>query len=250
MSLRRRARAAARKAAGSDGWSGTHFAALPLPFFEALSRNLVLDGAPLPETWLSVKVVGVPKPEGGTDTFPSELCGSIPGRRVEDVHQVLDALCSCRPRQRQEQYAGYKADLRKCYDQVVMEFAIQAWVHLGGSGRIASLLRRFYNFQQRFVSVQGVFARDPVIGAQSLLHFCPFSSTRSPLFGLVVCGSASLLFVFAPTWTTGPSGCKAGTPLGLWWRWRRTWWRSTLVLSGCCCPVAVSWKLSWSSTVL
>ena len=201
--LRRSPRATARKAAGNDGWSGTHFAALPLPFFESSTQiwNLVLDGAPLPQPWLSVKVVGMPKPEGGTRplalaslawrlgatvllrdlaqwpqrTLPSELCGSIRGRQVEGVHKALDALCSSRPRQRQEQYAGYKADLRRCYDQVVPEFAIQAWEHLGGSLRVASLLRRFYTFQQCFVSVKGVFSTNPVVGAQSLLQGCPFS---------------------------------------------------------------------------
>ena len=198
--LWRRARASKGRAAGADGWKGSHFAALPRPFFNSLATiwRLILDGAAIPEPWLVVRVVCVPKAEGGGTrplalaslawrlgaavllrdlkawqqrVFPTELCGGIPGRQVGDVHQALFEVMD-RPG---AVYAGYKADLRKCFDQVVPEFAIQAWEHLGGPRHVARLLRRFYNGLSRWVGVQGIFARDALVGSHSLLQGCPCS---------------------------------------------------------------------------
>ena len=66
-SLLRVARAAARKAAGLDGWKGSHWKALPKAFFDLLASiwNAVLDGAPLPAAWVQVRVCLILKDDGG-----------------------------------------------------------------------------------------------------------------------------------------------------------------------------------------
>ena len=66
--LLRRARRAKTKAGGLDGWSGALFAQLPLAFFDCLSQvwQLVLRGHGVPEGWRQVRVVAIPKPDGGT----------------------------------------------------------------------------------------------------------------------------------------------------------------------------------------
>ncbi|CAE7484929.1 unnamed protein product, partial [Symbiodinium sp. CCMP2456] len=65
--LLRRARASARKAAGTDGWSGAHFSTLPLGFYEGLAAiwTLILEDAPLPSAWLQVRTALINKADGG-----------------------------------------------------------------------------------------------------------------------------------------------------------------------------------------
>ena len=95
-----------RKAAGTDGWLVSHWAVLPVQFFEKLAVvwNMVLDGASIPASWLQVRICTIPKPTGGdrplaiaalawrlgatviarelwvARVFPAELYGGMPGR--------------------------------------------------------------------------------------------------------------------------------------------------------------------------
>ena len=70
--LHRRAKASARKAAGSDDWSGRLWRGLPLEFFDSLAAiwNLVLKGASIPAAWLQVRICLIPKEEGGQRLWP------------------------------------------------------------------------------------------------------------------------------------------------------------------------------------
>ena len=66
--LRRRALRAKLKAGGLDGWSGALFARLPQAFFDRLAQvwHLVLAGRGFPESWRQIRVVAIPKPDGGS----------------------------------------------------------------------------------------------------------------------------------------------------------------------------------------
>ena len=198
--LLRRAGAAARKAAGCDGWAGRHWKALPPPFFELLADvwNAVLRGAPLPGTWSQVRVCLIPKPDGGErplaiaalawrlgasalvqklapwigQTLPHEIYGGMPGRGIDDVHALLT----------HEMYgpgsgalAGCKADVRKCYDSADPRLAIECLRHMGAPTNILDVLGRFYMSHERWLQIDGHCARSGIGGAKALLQGCPFS---------------------------------------------------------------------------
>ena len=199
--LYRRARAAARKAAGCDDWSGRLWRALPLEFFVALADiwNSVLAGAPIPEAWTQVRICLIPKEEGGQrplaiaalawrlgasavvqqltgwikTVFPHELYGGLPERSIADVHYKLTHALFVQ--QAGGPLAGCKADVRKCFDTADPRLAVLCLRALGAPENMLDVIGRFYEVHTRWLSVDGMFARSPVVGAAALLQGCPFS---------------------------------------------------------------------------
>ena len=199
--LYRRARAAARKAAGCDDWSGRLWRALPLEFFVALADiwNSVLAGAPIPESWTQVRICLIPKEEGGQrplaiaalawrlgasavvqqlngwirTVFPHELYGGLPERSIADVHYKLTHALFVQ--QAGGPLAGCKADVRKCFDTADPRLAVLCLRALGAPESMLDVIGRFYEVHTRWLSVDGMFARHPVVGAAALLQGCPFS---------------------------------------------------------------------------
>ncbi|CAE7741710.1 unnamed protein product [Symbiodinium sp. CCMP2592] len=199
--LLRLAKAAARKAAGLDGWTGSLWKALPKAFFDLLAAvwNAVLDGAPLPAAWVQVRVCLIPKDDGGLrplaiaalawrlgatclvrqltgwvhEVFPAELFGGMPHRGIDDVHAALsNALFLQRGG---GPLAGCKADVKKCFDSADPKLAVQCMRRLGAPENVLTVIERFYQLHERWLMVEGACARHPVVEAAALLQGCPFS---------------------------------------------------------------------------
>ena len=201
-SLFARFRASIRKATGLDGWGAAAFVSAGLPACEALAQlwALCLQTAELPAAWRRIRVALLPKPEGGLRPisvasaayracmtcllragrpwFQSwadpELVGGVPGRSMAQTHDELftalhDALSS------RQALVGAKQDIRKCFDTVQWDLALQAWFWLGAPAPLVSLLRAFYEGQQRWVAVRGHFASSCVAPTRGLLQGCPAS---------------------------------------------------------------------------
>ena len=199
--LLRRARRAKTKAGGLDGWSGALFAQLPLAFFDGLARvwQLVLRGHGVPEGWRQVRVVAIPKPDGGSRPLaltqmawrvgssellsqlrawfgrwmPRELCGGLPDRSADIIHADLGEYVQQRSTSRT--FVGCKADVRKCFDRVSPEVALRVMRWWGAPTWLLSVLASFYDGQERWVAAAGCFAAKPVRSNCSLLQGCPFS---------------------------------------------------------------------------
>ena len=199
--LLRRACKARAKAGGLDGWSGALFAKLPLHFYDRLADvwRLVLKGCGVPEGWRQVRVVAIPKPDGGSrplaltqmawrvgasellsqlrawfgQWMPSELCGGLPGRSADTIHQDLGVFVQKRATSRS--FVGCKADVRKCFDRVSPTVALRVLQWWGAPTWLLAVLRDFYNRQERWVAASGCFAPTQVSATCSLLQGCPFS---------------------------------------------------------------------------
>ena len=199
--LLRRARKAKAKAGGLDGWTGTLFAQLPSLFFDRLADvwRLVLCGNGVPEGWRQVRVVAIPKPDGGSRPLaltqmawrvgasellsqlrawfgawmPPELCGGLPGRSADTVHQDLGVFVQQRATSRS--FVGCKADVRKCFDRVSPTVALRVLRWWGAPQWLLQVLASFYDQQERWVAAAGCYATTPVAATCSLLQGCPFS---------------------------------------------------------------------------
>ena len=199
--LRRRALRAKLKAGGLDGWSGALFARLPQAFFDRLAQvwHLVLAGRGFPESWRQIRVVAIPKPDGGSRPLaltqmawrvgasellsqlrswfsgwmPRELCGGLPGRSADTIHEDLGGFIQQRATARS--FVGCKADVRKCFDRVSPTVALRVLRWWGAPRWLLDLLETFYQRQERWVTAAGCFAPRPVASNCSLLQGCPFS---------------------------------------------------------------------------
>ena len=202
MALQKRAGAARRKAAGLDDWTAEQWSALPLDFFQAMADvwNLVLGGAAMPPAWAQVRIALIPK-EGGDwrplaiatlawrlgvselihqtsawveSWMPDELFGGIGGRGIDQIHERLaEELASAK--YGDQPLAGYKADIRKCFDGVAPDIALMALHWVGAPSELVQVLTDFYSRQQRWLSVRGSFAPGAVPHKASILQGCPAS---------------------------------------------------------------------------
>ena len=232
--LRRRARAAGRKAAGCDGWAGRHWKSLPEAFYDRLAAvwRAVLRGAPLPAAWTQVRVCLIPKPDGGErplaiaalawrlgasalvqklapwigQVMPQEIYGGMPGRGIDDIHALLA----------HEMYghgvgalAGCKADVRKCYDSADPRLAMECLRNMGAPTNVLEVLGRFYEAHERWLQIDGHCARTSIGGAAALLQGCPFS----PL-----CLGAMMAF-----WVTQVKKANTGCTLAIYLDDRSLW---------------------------
>ncbi|CAE7565631.1 Cacna1h, partial [Symbiodinium pilosum] len=140
--LHRRAKASARKAAGSDDWSGRLWRGLPLEFFDSLAAiwNLVLKGASIPAAWLGATAVVQQLAGWITAVFPPDLYGGLPGRCAEDIHfRLTHALFVQRAG---GPLAGCKADVKKCFDTADPKLAILCLRALGAPEPMLDVIDR------------------------------------------------------------------------------------------------------------
>ncbi|CAE8687780.1 unnamed protein product, partial [Polarella glacialis] len=200
--LKHVARKAVGKSAGPDEWTADAWMCLLDEFFERLAEvwNLVLDGAELPEPWLEVRCVLIPKAEGGVRPIsvaalawrigmasvlrmvqpwveqwaPEELVGGLSKRSADELHErlqsaIADALA------RRATLAGAKLDVKKCFDSVKPDQACYIWRRLGAPEQLVSVISRFYSGHRRWMEWQGACARAPVSCTRGLLQGCPAS---------------------------------------------------------------------------
>jgi len=171
--LRRIINANTGKAAGTDEWAPAQWALLPDGFFNALAAlwNLILHGdAPLPEAWLQVRVILIPK-EGGwrplsiatiawriglaailkRTTFRSwiqswlteEVAGGVPGAAAADIHSILkEGIFECT--QEEMNFAGAKVDLQKCFDKASAHIGVEILQQLGLPSTLGRTILQFY----------------------------------------------------------------------------------------------------------
>ena len=169
---------------------------MPINFFHALASlwRVVLQTSKVPEPWLAVRCVLIPKDIGlrpisvaslawrtGTGVLahqlahwfnswtPPELVGGLKGRSVATVHEQLHndlqwpSIC------------GAKIDIAKCFDHVHVKQALLIWEKLGAPRSVTSLLQAFYSGQTKVMEWQGFSARKPIECTRGLLQGCPLS---------------------------------------------------------------------------
>ena len=190
------------KSAGLDGWAGTMLVRLPACFWDALASlwNSALDCGSLPAAWTQIRVSLIPKTDGGhrplavasvlwrivgkavisrlrswqLEWAHPALIGAMPGRGMGMLHSAMsESLASAR--RRGATFAGFKADVKKCFDSIDIRQALQTAEWLGLPPCLSRLLLVFYGEQRRFVSWQGVFAEGAIRPSRGLLQGCPFS---------------------------------------------------------------------------
>lgn len=203
--LKRIVDANVRKACGIDEWTPLAWSLLPESFFDGLAAvwNVVIHaGAKIPKAWLQVRVVLLPKEEGGlrplsiavlawrtglaailkrTDWrqwicgwLTEEIAGGVPGASPQDIHdQLKEDILNCI--HEGEDFCGGKVDLRKCFDKASAEIGIALLVRLGMPKEIATLLKNFYAEHEKYFEKDGAVARDAVKVINSLLQGCPMS---------------------------------------------------------------------------
>ena len=197
-----RFKATAKKSTGLDGWGSAAFVAAGPAASEVLAQlwAACLEFSTMPGIWKHIRVALLPKPDGTLrpisiasaayrtcmtcllracrEWFLSwadpELVGGIPGRDMSRTH---DALFSSllEARNRHLAFVGAKQDVRKCFDTVQWDLALQAWTWLGAPPKLVSLLRCFYSNQMRWLAVRGHFAKESVVPTRSILQGCPAS---------------------------------------------------------------------------
>ena len=200
--LRKIAKASQHKASGMDGWAGTALASLPSVFWSALSDlwDAALTFGCLPDAWLQIRVCLLEKEEGGfrplaiTSTVwrilaravnsklrswmlvwaDEALLGAVPTRGTAALHAAMsESLAEARARK--TTFAGFKADIRKCFDTVQIGQALQTAAWLGLPPQLCALLEHFYRHQVRFIAWQGYYAASPIRPTTGLLQGCPMS---------------------------------------------------------------------------
>eukprot|EP00439_Symbiodinium_sp_Y106_P041875 s6746_g5.t1 len=198
-------RASARRSAGLDAWAPSCLARLPLPFFQLVVRlwGLCVRVAKLPLSWYHVRITLLPKVDGGLRPLaiasalwralgtvvarnlrawvlswaPQALLGSLPGRSTCDLHASFAADVH-HARRNHLQLAGFKADIRRCFDSVHVAQALEVARWLGAPTPLLPLLRNFYQLQQRHVAWHGVF--HPTAGATARLPIFSYVQRAVP----------------------------------------------------------------------
>ena len=202
-SLRRIVCKGQHKAAGPDGWKPAHWALLPDSFFESLSQlwDLILRTCRLPQAWLKIRCVLIPKQEGEgfrpisvaaigwrvgltaimnqlhpwlESWLPESVVGGLRNKGTADAHaslhdDVIQALNNRTP------LRGAKLDVSKCFDSVLPAQAIMIFEHQGAPPQLTSLLALFYEHASRRFEFSGVVAANALTYARGLLQGCPAS---------------------------------------------------------------------------
>ena len=100
--------------------------------------------------------------------LPKEIYGGVKGRGPDGLHErVMEAID--RANAANEEIAGGKVDIRKCFDTVDPEQAIALWEEWGAPRGVTRILREFYSRQERWVEFRGAVAEEPIKPKRSLL---------------------------------------------------------------------------------
>ena len=190
------------KAAGPDGWRPCEWLLLPNQFFTCLAAlwQACLLVQQVPQDWLHIRCVLVPKPEGGLrpisvaclawrigmtsilqqlqpwldSWLPPFLLGGLKHRDAREAHELLhhDIFQAL---QTHRKFFGAKLNIRKCFDSVSPLQAIHVWDHLQAPTEVTGLLRFFYSFSARRFESQKVCAATEFTCSTSILQGCPAS---------------------------------------------------------------------------
>lgn len=202
--LRRITRANKKRAAGTDNWAPGHWALLPMGFFDCLAalwNGILHDDIRLPDAWLDVRVVLIPKEDTDemrplsvcvqawragmtaimrqlygwiTSWMPTEVVGGIPGRDLAELHEDLHAALFS-SQEDGEEFAGCKVDLRKAFDRANGPQSIRILCELGLPPRIGQVIQHLIANQRKWFEWNGAVAKEAVKVTNSLLQGCPTS---------------------------------------------------------------------------
>jgi ribonuclease HI len=192
------------KAAGTDGWRADALIKLPKSFWEDVAAlwNVVLNTARIPQPWLMVRTVGIPKVGGvrplGVEELmwrcgmtvitkalsnwavswaPPGIVGAIQGRTPEELHEKLSVDLDGASRE-QEWLVGCKLDLRKAFDTVDTHMVNDLLSKLGAPRCVLDLVEAFDSQHMRYVEVAGAVHPEPIMPARSLPQGDPLSPLR------------------------------------------------------------------------
>lgn len=201
--LQRRAEKFKNNAVGCSSWTNWHLSQLQLSFWKAFSAlwKVINDLGNVPKLWKHIRVVLIPKPEGGerpisvsevmwrigaghiaasiSDWYLQwlnpNLKGGLKGRGIQDVHEWMkECVDNSNPHLRPA--AGAKIDLSKAFDRVKVQQALMVLEAAGADPKLLRLINSFYTEQMRWFEVKGFVHNDPVQVACSILQGCPLSA--------------------------------------------------------------------------
>eukprot|EP00928_Gymnodinium_smaydae_P065478 TRINITY_DN4861_c0_g1_i1.p2 TRINITY_DN4861_c0_g1~~TRINITY_DN4861_c0_g1_i1.p2 ORF type:complete len:1358 (-),score=164.81 TRINITY_DN4861_c0_g1_i1:1259-5332(-) len=269
-----RLRAAFRRmqgsAAGGDQWRPDDLYRLPDAWHEDLAKiwSCIVNGASIPDAWLDIRVVAIPKRDGGERpiSVASSLwragmsaavhqlrpwilqwaspgsSGGLPARSLHDIIQRIQvAIDQADPR---NPIAGICLDLAKAFDSVSPDQALLALKRLGFPPGLADASARFYQSNRRWIEWQGAVACEPIRATISLLQGCPLA----PL----------MLVVLMQTWEAHAfSGSDASVARGLYLDDRTIWAQGSdavrtiarIIHRGQACDDAMGFKLNASKGI-
>ena len=103
-----------------------------------------------------------------------DLFGGLKGRDPNELHDLMmGAIANANGEG--EDFAGAKIDLKKCFDTINADQAIDLWGFLGADPQVCNVLRNFYSRNQRWVESREAVHPHPVQAKRSLLQGCPAS---------------------------------------------------------------------------
>ena len=193
-----------KRATGLDGWAAAQLTCLPCGFWVQVVElwQAMLQVGRVPLAWKRIRIALVPKPDGtqrplaigavlwralaslacrrlrdwATAAFPSDIHGGVVGRSLHGVHDAL-----LRDLERTHggrcHLLGVKTDVKKFFDSVRPQQAVDVALHMGFPGALAAVVRDFYVQQDRFLMLDGVVHPRPIRVACGLQQGCPLSVT-------------------------------------------------------------------------
>ena len=200
--LSHQAKKAAKRAPGLDGWAASSLSLLGDAAFQKLAAlwRAILRIGVVPAAWKHVKITLIAKPDRSWrplaiasiayrlgmaclikacrpwfDTWADpELLGGVAGRSIHDLHADLfeDMRVA---RSSRAPFLGVKQDVKKCFDSVWVQLALDAWTWLGAPQELTQVIHNFYLGQRRWLTVRGHVAPQPVSPDRGLLQGCPAS---------------------------------------------------------------------------
>jgi hypothetical protein len=106
--------------------------------------------------------------------LPEELYGGIKGKSADELHDRLQWALG-EANRKGESLTGGKIDLKKCFDTVNADRAIDVWECWGAPKGVVRVLREFYARHERWVEFRRAVHAVPTKPARSLLQGCPAS---------------------------------------------------------------------------
>lgn len=198
--LRRMVQRAQGKAARASTWGAPELLRSPEASWHSLAAvwSALLAGAALPEQWLAVRVVEIPKEPEGTRPLsmaelfwragvscllrkldgwisawmPAELHSGIRGRSVDFVHQGL-ASAFADARSMRRVFLGCKVDVAKWFDKVAPAQALTVLSRMGCPRAFTRVVDESYLRHERFHEVSGWTTPSPTRPRRGLLQGCP-----------------------------------------------------------------------------
>ena len=173
-----------------------------IQFFTCLASlwQACLLAQQVPQDWLHIRCVLVPKPKGGLrpisvpclawrigttsilqqlqpwldSWLPPFLLRGLKHRDAREAHELLHHDIS-QALQSHRKFFGAKLDIRKCFDSVSPLQAIHVWDHVQAPPEVTALLKFFYSFSARRFESHRVCAAEEFMCSMSILQGCPAS---------------------------------------------------------------------------